>query len=791
MMKISSNFPIAFIFICSLFFSSESLAQEQFTISGYIKDEGSGETLIGATVYIKELQNGTVSNVYGFYSVSLPAGEYTISYRFVGYNNQEEKINLKENVKIDIELSEADETLDEVVVTAEAEDENVSSLEMSVNKLDIKTIQKLPSLLGETDLIRSIQLLPGVSSVGEGASGFNVRGGGVGQNLVLLDEAPVYNSSHLMGFFSVFNPDAVKDVKLIKGGIPAQYGGRLSSILDVRMKEGNYKQLSASGGIGTIFSRLTLEGPIVKEKGSFVIAGRRSYIDVLAKPFISSTSFSDAKLYFYDLTMKGNYTIDSKNRIFLSGYLGRDVFKFDGEQGFTWGNTTTTFRWNHLYSDRLFSNLTIFYSNYDYELKFGEDDDLFEWNSEILNYSIKPEFTYYINTKNELTFGGQAILYDFEPAKTSAVSAGEATSIVLDNKYALESAVYIANQQTVNSKISLQYGIRLSIFNYMGPGSAYEFDNPDPGIRKSPIATEEFNRWETIKRYINPEPRFNLKYQIDKKSSVKASYNRMVQYIHLVSNTTASNPLDVWTPSTNNIDPQKADQIALGYFRNFKENKYEASLEVYYKKIYDLVDYIDGADLLINRYLEGDLLTGEGRAYGAELYLKKNSGRFNGWISYTLARSERQVEGINNGNWYPNRFDQLHNLSVVAFYDLSDRLTFSANFAYNSGTPSTFFNSRYTIQGYVVPHSNNMARNNVRIPDYHRLDFSATLYPKKKENRKNDSFWVFSLYNVYNRKNPFSIYFNQTDNRINPQTQAFKVAIFGSIIPAVSYNFKF
>lgn len=791
MMKISSNYAIAIMFICSIFFSSQSFAQEQFTISGYIKDAATGETLIGATVYIAETGNGAVSNVYGFYSISLPAGEYSVSYRFVGYNNESKEINLTENVKMDVELGESDETLEEVVITGEAEDENVSSLEMSVNKLDIKTIQKIPSLLGETDLIRSIQLLPGVSTVGEGASGFNVRGGGVGQNLVLLDEAPVYNSSHLLGFFSVFNPDAVKDVKLIKGGIPAQYGGRLSSILDVRMKEGNYKRLSASGGIGTIFSRLTLEGPIVKDKGSFVIAGRRSYADVLAKPFISSTSFSDAKLYFYDLTMKGNYTIDNKNRIFLSGYLGRDVFKFDGEQGFSWGNTTTTLRWNHLFNDRLFSNVTLFYSNYDYELKFGEDDDVFEWNSKIINYSVKPEFTYYLNTKNELTFGGQVILFDFEPAETSAISAGEYTEIALDNKYALESAVYLANQQTINSKLSLQYGIRLSMFNYMGPGSAYEYNNPEAGTRKTAISSAEYARWETIKRYINPEPRFNLKYQLNKESSIKASYNRMVQYIHLVSNTTASNPLDVWTPSTNNIKPQKADQVALGYFRNFKENAYEASVEVYYKKIYDIVDYIDGADLLINRYLEGDLLAGEGRAYGAEFYLKKTTGKFNGWISYTLSRSERQVEGINKGEWYPNRFDQLHNLSVVAFYDASQRVTLSANFAYNSGTPATFPNSKLIVQGYVVPHSNNIARNNVRIPDYHRLDFSLTLNAKEKPNRKNDSYWVFSLYNVYNRKNPFSIYFNQTDDRVNPQTQAFKVAIFGSIIPAVSYNFKF
>jgi len=792
---IKSNSLLRILFLAFLFTIpfSNLFAQSDFTISGYIKDQASGETLIGAAVYIEELETGTVSNVYGFYSISMPAGDYTVSYRYVGYETITEKISLDSNIKKDIELNEENEELEEVTITAEAEDANVSSVEMSVNKLDIKTIQQIPSLLGEADIIRSIQLLPGVSTVGEGASGFNVRGGGVGQNLVLLDEAPVYNSSHLLGFFSVFNPDAVKDVKLLKGGIPAQYGGRLSSILDVRMKEGNIKKFSASGGVGTIFSRLTLEGPIVKEKGSFVVAGRRSYADVLAAPFIANTSFSDSKLYFYDLTLKGNYKINDKNRIFLSGYLGRDVFKFDGDQGFSWGNTTTTFRWNHLFNDRLFSNLTVFFSDYDYEIKFGEDEDVFEWNSRILNYSVKPEFTYYLNPKNELTFGGQAILYDFEPATTQAISAGEISSITLDNKYALESAIYLANQQTISEKISLQYGLRFSMFNYMGPGSAYEyFDDVTPGLRRGVASEEVFDRWETIETYTNFEPRFSMKYQLDATSSIKASYNRTAQYIHLVSNTTASNPLDVWTPSTNNIRPMQADQIALGYFKNLKENAYEASVEVYYKDIQNIVDYIDGADLLINRFLEGDLLAGEGRAFGAEFYLKKNTGKFTGWLSYTLARSERLVNGINNNEWYPNRFDQLHNLSLVGFYKLNNRWTFSMNFAYNSGTPATFPNSRLEVQGYIVPHSNSNKRNNVRIPDYHRLDFSATLYPKKKENRKNDSYWVFSLYNVYNRRNPFSIYFTQPDvPRDNNLTQAFQVAIFGSIIPAVSYNFKF
>ena len=782
------------------FFSEAKPADEElkYTLSGYIEDASNGESLIGATIYIREMESGTMTNVYGFYSLTIPPGEYTVEYRFVGYKTETKSINLNENIREDLELQPEDLQLEEIVISSSPEDVNVSSVEMSVNKLDIKVIEKIPAFLGEVDIIKSIQLLPGVSTVGEGASGFNVRGGGVGQNLVLLDEAPVYNSSHLLGFFSVFNPDAVKDIKLYKGGIPARYGGRISSVLDIRMKEGNNKEFGAVGGIGSIFSRLAIEGPIIKDKASFVLAGRRSYGDIFAKLFTDVLN-DGAALNFYDLTAKGNYNINDNNRIFLSGYLGRDKFLFDANQGFSWGNNTGTLRWNKIFNDRLFANFTFFFSDYDYSLAFGEDErDRFEWESRIRTHNLKPEFSYFINSNNELTFGGEALYYRFNPAEAIGISNGESTDISLEEKYGLESSLYISNEQKIHN-VSLQYGLRYSTFQYMGPGNYYEYETITPGRRK--IVTETFNakRREVISSYSNFEPRLSIKWQTGEKSSIKGSYNRTAQYIHLLSNTVASNPLDVWTPSTNNIEPQTGDQYALGFFRNFgTSNDWETSAEVYYRNTNNQIDYIDGADLLINRFLEADVLSGNGRAYGLELYAKKNTGKLNGWISYTLAKTELKVEGINQGNWYPTRFDQTHNLKIAAFYDLNERWQFSANFTYLTGTPTTFPTSRFMIQDYLVPYNSNNSRNNYRIPDFHRLDFGITLNGKKYKNgkpRKNQDYWVFSIYNVYGRRNPFSIDFSQGDQRLTAddpiQTQATRISIIGSIVPSISYNFKF
>jgi hypothetical protein len=790
--------------------ASGLFSQQKFTLSGYVRDGSNGEDLIGATIYIDEIRGGTVSNVYGFYSLSLEPGIYTVRYKYIGFDDIVSQIDLSRDIKNDVELALADQQLEEVVITAEAEDANVTEVEMSTVVLDVKTITKMPAFAGEVDIIKSIQLLPGVSTVGEGASGFNVRGGGVGQNLIILDEAPVYQSSHLFGFFSVFNPDAVKDVKLYKGGIPAKYGGRLSSILDIRMKEGNKKEFDVTGGVGTIFSRLAVEGPIVEDKASFIIAGRRSYIDVLARPFTDALD-GGAGLYFYDLTAKTNYDINDRNRVFASGYFGRDVFKFDANQGFDWGNQTATLRWNHLFSDRFFSNFTAFFSNYDYAFAFGENDlDKFEWRSRIQTYNFKPEFTYFFNANNEITFGADVLLYDFLPAEAEGVSNGETTNISLPEKRALEASVYIGNDQSIGDRISAQYGVRLSNFNYLGPGPVYQFGDTLAGERRPITDYRTADDWEMISSYFNLEPRLSLKYQLTPTSSIKASYNRMNQYIHLISNTVASTPIDVWQPSTNNLKPQQGNQVATGYFQNFFGNQLETSAEVYYKWNKNQLDYIDGADIFFNSALEGDLLSGNGRAYGLELYVKKNQGVFTGWVSYTLGKSELKVDGINYGDdfenrvgeWYPTRFDQRHNLKVTGNYQLSKKINLSTVFTYISGTPTTFPTDRMMIQGYVIPILDNV-RNNVRIPDYHRLDFSLTIdniwRGKKKRfgegNRSGEDYMVISLYNVYARENPFAIYFSQGVDRqpadTPVQTTATQTAILGTILPAISYNFKF
>lgn len=786
------------ILFCMLIATS-TFGQQKVTLNGYIKDSANGEALIGATVFVKEANTGTVTNEYGFFSITLPGGGYTVSVSYIGYRTQVKSVELTQNQRLEIELVAEAEELEEVVISGELEQANVRNMEMSTNKLDMKIIQKIPAFLGEVDVLRSIQLLPGVSTVGEGSSGFNVRGGSVGQNLVLLDEAPVYNTSHLFGFFSIFNPDAVKDTKLYKGAIPSRYGGRLASILDVRMKEGNSKRLEVNGGIGSVFSRLSVEAPLIKDKASFIVAARRSYIDILARPFVDLLQDGGA-LNFYDLTAKANYNIDKKNRIYASGYFGRDRFMFDANQGFSWGNSTATARWNHLYNDRLFSNLTFVYSKYDYRLQFGDDNlNRFNWNSAISNFILKPEFTYYLNGNNELNFGGEAIYYTFEPANAVGITNGNTIDISLPRKYNLETSAFVGNTQKISDRVSLEYGLRLSNFQYFGPGDIYTFGDTIPGVRRPVATVTAVTRGKSIADYNSLQPRFSFKFQPTENSSVKGSYNRMVQFLHLISNTTASNPLDVWAPTTRNIKPEFADQFTLGYFRDLNAKQtWEFSVEGYLRFTQNQIDYIDGADLLINRFLEGDLLAGRGRAYGTEFYLQKKTGKVNGWVSYTLGRTELQVEGINRNEWYPTRFDQLHNLKVAAFYDINSRWSVSGNFTFTSGTPTTFPTSRFTQQGILIPYNANDSRNNVRLPDYHRLDISFRWEGRKMrgdKERKNRDYWVFSFYNVYARRNPFSIYFSQRDARVPEgqpiESQATQLAIIGTIVPSVSYNFKF
>ncbi len=786
-----------------LLHSNPVYAQDHFTVSGYLRDVSNGEALIGATIQLDGQATGTLSNVYGFYSITLPKGKYVFNYRYMGYSSINKEINLENKIRMDLELTPLETQLEAVVVSGKAANEHVSNIEMSTEELDIQSIQKMPAFAGEVDVIKSIQLLPGVTTVGEGAAGFNVRGGSVGQNLVLLDEAPVYQSSHLMGFFSVFNPDAVKDVKLYKAGVPAQYGGRLSSILDIRMKEGNNKEYDVSGGIGTVFSRLSVEGPIKKDKASFIVAARRSYADVIAKLFTDALD-DGTSLYFYDLTAKANYHINANNRIYLSGYWGRDVLEFDENQGFDWGNRTASLRWNHLYSDKLFSNVSMFYSNYDYGFKFGDTDDLFQVGSEVSTFNLKPEFNWFANTNNEVTFGGEGILYWFEPGTFIDKSAGVTTNSSLESRRALEAALYLSNDHQVTHELAMQYGLRLSYFNYLG-GTALEYRDTIAGTTKPLDRESEFGKWKSIADFLNLEPRLSFNYKLSHSASIKVSYNRMNQYIHLISNTTASTPIDVWQPSTNNIDPQSADQVALGYFQNLSGNTYELSAETYYKWMHHQVDYIDGADVFVNKYLESQLLSGEGRAYGLELYGKKNEGRLTGWLSYTLGWTERKVDGINYGNdeaerrghWYPTRYDQRHNIKLVAFYELNERITLSANFSYISGTPTTFPTDRIAVGGYVIPYINHNERNNFRIPDYHRLDLGMTINNvwRGKKGRNGADNIAISVYNAYGRQNPFSIYFSQEKGRISTgspvETKATQLSIIGAVVPAISYNFKF
>lgn len=782
------------IFLC---ITSVLLAQKS-TVSGYVKDASSGEGLIGASIFVKELKTGNATNTYGFFSLTLPLGQYTLVFSSSGFVKQERRIEVKANPQtLNLELVTSSSELAEVIVRARANDENVKGIEMSVNKVDIKTIRKIPALLGEVDLVRAIQLLPGVSTVGEGASGFNVRGGGVDQNLVLLDDAPVYNSSHLFGFFSVFNPDAVKDVKLYKGGIPAMYGGRASSILDVKMKEGNAKKLEVNGGIGVIFSRLSIEAPIVKDKASFILAARRSYIDILAKPFLTGNN-ANSKFNFYDLTAKVNYKINDKNTVFMSGYFGRDVFGTGF--GFDWGNSTVTTRWNHVFSNKLFLNATAFYSNYDYmldsDIENKRPNDSFKWTSNIENLSIKPDFTYYLRPDNTLSFGGQLLSYDFTPGKANATSNGEKREFGQASKQGVEASAYVGHDWKLSSRLAIQYGVRYSNYTYKSLNGEYYDRIAVPVSTENPsgyvLKINQVDPNTTVAAYGNWEPRFAVNVTLNASSSIKMSYNRLAQYIHLMSNTAASTPLDVWTSSTNNIKPQLVDQVAFGLFKNLGAdgNNYETSVEVYYKDMQNQIDYADRANLFLNPYFEKDLLFGKGRAYGIEWYIKKNVGKLTGWVSYTLARTERKIEGLNQNEWYANRYDRTHTFNIVGQYELSEKWSFGANFAYITGVPYTVPSQKYVFDGIAYPQTLPGTRGNIRVPDYHRLDVSATKKNKKALFGKGTSEWVFSVYNLYNRKNPFSIYTRPNEDN-SVQTEAVQLSIIGSFVPAITYNFSF
>ena len=778
--------------------SFSSIAQEKFTLSGIISDSKNNETLIGVNIYIPSLKIGTTTNEYGFYSITAPKGEYQIEISYVGYQSFEQTISLTKNIKNNFSLKEGGEELQEVVITDNRGRANTRTPEMSVNKLSITSIKKMPVVMGEVDVLKSILLLPGVTNAGEGASGFNVRGGGADQNLILLDEATIFNSSHVFGFFSVFNPDAIKDLKLYKGGIPARYGGRASSVLDIYQKDGNSKDFHMNGGIGLISSRLLAEGPLVKDKGSFLIGGRASYGHLFLK---LTEDMKDNSVYFYDLNAKFSYKLNDNNSLYLSGYFGRDVFSIANSFANTYGNTTLNLRWNHLFSDKLFTNLSLIYSDYYY----GLDLDLvgFKWDSGIKNYNIKYDFKNYISDKFKLNYGINAIYYEFNPGTIKPT--GDEVRInpeQLDKKYAFEPAIYIEAENQIAKKLTLSYGLRFSMFSRLGSSTVNLYENNNPVVfdpvrqiyeKATPIGTQYYSKNKSIYDYKNLEPRFSIGYQINEDQAVKASYNRMAQYLQLISNTSSPTPLDVWMPSDQFIKPQLADQVALGYFRNFQDGDYSLEAETYYKKIKNRLDYIDGADLIANDAIEQVLLNGRMRSYGIELMLKKNAGKLTGWVSYTLSKSEQQTPGrtpeetgINNGQWYNSVYDKLHNLAVTAAYALNEKWSFGANFALQSGQPVTYPNSYYEYLGVKVP--NYGLRNENRLPAYHHLDISATLTPRSNKNRNWKGEWVFSIYNLYNRQNAASINFRQNED--TGYNEAVKTSIFG-MVPAVSYNFKF
>ncbi|WP_162127416.1 TonB-dependent receptor [Flavobacterium phycosphaerae] len=776
--------------------STNELLKEKFTLSGTISDAKTNETLIGVNIFIPEKKVGIVTNEYGFYSITLPKGTYQIQISYVGYQTVEETIALTQDLKKNYSLNETGEQLEEVVINTEKTATNIRKPEMSVNKLSVATIKKIPVVLGEVDVLKALLTLPGVTNAGEGQSGFNVRGGGADQNLILLDEATIFNSSHVFGFFSVFNPDAIKDLKLYKGGIPSRFGGRVSSVLDIYQKDGNSNKFSMNGGIGIISSRLLAEGPIVKDRGSFLFAGRASYAHLFLKLANNKNS-----AYFYDLNTKMNYKLNPNNNLFLSGYFGRDVFSLNNSFINTYGNATLNLRWNHLYSDKLFSNLSAIYSDYYY----GLDLNLlgFKWNSGIKNYNLKYDFKHYVTDKIKLNYGVGGIYYDFNPGTIEPSDADSGINYKqLEKKYAFEPAVYIDVEQKVSKNLSLSYGLRYSQFYRLGSSTVNLYANDEAVVfnpelqiyeKGTPIDTKYYGRNKVMESFANLEPRFAASYQLDENQSVKASYNRMTQYLQLISNTASPTPLDVWTPSDKYIKPQIADQVALGYFRNFKEDKYSLEVETFYKKIKNRIDYIDGADLIANEALEQIILNGEMRAYGLEVLLRKNTGKLSGWISYTLSKSQQKTPGrtasetgINNGSWYNSGHDKLHNLSVTSSYNFNPKWVFGANFVLQSGQPVTYPNGQYEYEGITIPSYG--LRNSDRLPAYHHLDLSATYTPKPNKKKGWQSEWVFSLYNVYGRKNAASISFRQ--NETTGSNEAIRLSIFG-VVPGVSYNFKF
>ncbi|CAM4164477.1 TonB-dependent receptor [Gillisia limnaea] len=770
-------------------------AQDKAVLNGVVKDASSNETLYGVNILLPTLNAGTVTNEYGFYSIKLPNGTHQIKVSYLGYQELVTEVTIEENKTLNFDLIPASEFLDEVILTENIERLNIKKPEMSVNKLDINTIQKLPVVFGEVDVVKSLLLLPGVSNAGEGSSGFNVRGGAVDQNLILLDEATIYNASHLFGLFSVFNPDAIKNLKLYKGGIPAKYGGRVSSVLEIYQKDGNSKKFEANGGIGVISSRLLAQGPIIKDKGSFLIGGRSSYAHLFLKLTDNPNS-----AYFYDLNTKLSYRIDKSNSILFSGYFGRDVFNINESFKNTYGNAVFNLRWNHVLTDNIFTNLSVIYSDYYYGLTL--DFVEFNWNSGIKNLNLKYDFSHYLNENFNFEYGVHSTYYEFNPGEIepSTESSG-INNFNLTKKYAFENALYFSVEQKFSEKFSAEYGLRYSSFLRLGQKelNLYQNDqavifNEDFGIYEeaNPIGSKELSKSSIERSFGNLEPRLALAYSFNDYQSVKASYNRMSQYLHLITNTSSPTPLDIWAPSGKYIEPQLLDQVALGYFQNFNNEKYSLEIEGFYKFIKNRLDYIDGANLVANNAIEQAILPGTARAFGLELLLRKNTGRFTGWLAYTLSRSEQRTpgrtpveSGINSGNWYSTGYDKPHDISLTGSYEISKKWQLNTSFVYQTGLPTTYPTGQYRFENLNIPVYS--PRNSNRLPAYHRLDISATYIPKRKT-KTFESSWNFGIYNVYNRMNAVSLSFRKNEDSGN--NEAVRLSLFG-IIPSVTYNFKF
>ena len=764
---------IFLLFIGVLGITHQIKAQEITTVNGTVKDKLTGESIIGAVIKIDQLVNVVVtSNEYGFYAISLPKGKYDLRISFVGYEEKRIPILLNAPLITNVFL-ESKNQLAEVVVSTKRKDDNLTKAQIGTETLNMQSISKVPVIFGEKDVLKTIQLLPGVKSAGEGNSGFYVRGGAADQNLILLDEAPVYNASHLLGFFSTFNSDAIKDATLIKGNGPAQYGGRLSSVLDVKMKDGNNKNYTVNGGLGLISSRLSIEGPIQEDKSSFILSGRRTYADVFLK---ASEKFKDNILYFYDLNAKANYKIDDKNRIYFSGYFGQDELGLGSSFRINWGNKTGTIRWNRIVNNKLFLNTSFIYSDYSYNVGLKNGETNFNVNSNIKDINLKQDYTYYLNPKNTIRFGFNSILHTITPSVFSGTVNNNINKV---GRNGLENALYFNNNFKANQQLTFDYGVRISAYSIMG-GDQYNVYNNNAITQSILLQKNEFG-----KTYMNVEPRFTSNYRINDLSSVKIAYARNVQHLHLLSNATAASPSDQWIGNSYNIKPELADQTSIGYARNFKNNTYELGAELYYKRMQNQLDYKDGTNINTIADVESSLLYGVGRAYGFEFLAKKKIGLFSGWISYTLSKTERKIDGINDGNWYNAKQDRTHDVSIVTILELNPKWTVSGVFVYSTGNAVTFPTGKYTLGEQTIYQYAN--RNANRMPDYHRLDISATYENKNK--KKNAGSWNFSLYNVYGRENAYQISF-QDDPSDNSKTQIIQTALF-RWVPSITYNFKF